>query len=612
MSTSIIVPGTRLANRYRLEDRVSESGGSTLWKAIDEILARPVAIRTFEPDFAQVGEVVTAARAASRLTDPRLTQVFDADDSGERAYVVSEWVGGDNLEDLLQNGPMEPERAAALIGEVAEAIAAAHEAGLAHLRLSPANVIWTTGGTIKVTGLAVDAALARVNARPAEQQGGPAGEPDPATVDVRGLGRLLYAAITAHWPDDDEAVTSPGAAAAPAGTAPPPPARPRVRLPTAPRTGGGVICAPSQVLAGISHTLDKVVCRALGIHLRGEPAFATPTQLAAALDHVPRTPLPLFMGMRQAPPPQAPTRQTRPATVPTQQAGGRTSPATPPPPSPRQSPPPGRAKNRTPPYVPSVPSGASAAQATAPSAPGARTPSTSSGSAAPKTAAAQEPAWWQPGGGSPGAPAPRHRADGQINKPLVSLAALLAVIVVAIGGWKLSHLGGGGGNGGAKATPPASSPSGKQSTTLRINDASGFDPKPGDGDEKSDRAPLAIDSKPGTVWTTDGYNSARFGQLKSGVGLLLDMGKDVSISDVKVTLPAPTGSALQLRIGDEPTLSALDTVAKDTDTSGTITFHLSSVQRGRYVLLWFTKLASDDGGRFRGKISDVVVHGPAS
>jgi hypothetical protein len=581
MSTSIIEPGARLANRYRLEDRVSESGGSTLWKAIDEILARPVAIRTFEPDFAWVSDVVTAARSASRLTDPRLTQVFDADDSGERAYVVSEWVVGDSLEDLLQHGPMEPERAAALIYEAAQAIAAAHEARLAHLRLTPANLVWTTGSTVKVTGLAVEAALARVNAR----RGGPHGAAsddlssdlgggldDPAIADTYGLGRLLYAAVTAHWPGDAQASqtgqagqTGQAPTAGSAGGAPRADGRPSdVQLPDAPRTGG-VICAPSQVLAGVPHALDSVICRALGIPSRGGPPFASPADFAAALDQVPRTPLPLFMGMRSAqagPPATAPSRPTRP---------------------------------------PSRPSRTAAMPAPPLSADRTSSHNWSSASTAPSR---RRPAAGDP----PTTTAPRHRADGQINKPLVGLAALVAVVVVAVGGWQLSRLGG-----GTAATPsPTASPSaGKQSSSLLVARASGFDPSPGDGDEKSVRAHLAIDSKPATTWTTEGYNSARFGQLKSGVGLLLDMGKNVRVSDVKVTLPAPAGSALQLRAGSAPTLNALHVVTKATDTSGTITFHASSPIQGRYLLLWFTKLASDGNGQFRGKISDVIVHRPA-
>ena len=82
MSTFISEPGTRLAGRYRLVDQVTAGNGWTLWKAIDETLARPVAILTFASGFPRISDVVTAARAASRLTDPRMAQVFDVEDGG--------------------------------------------------------------------------------------------------------------------------------------------------------------------------------------------------------------------------------------------------------------------------------------------------------------------------------------------------------------------------------------------------------------------------------------------------------------------------------------------------------------------------------------------------
>ncbi|HEY9524307.1 MAG TPA: serine/threonine protein kinase, partial [Thermopolyspora sp.] len=154
MSMSAVEPGSRLSDRFLLEDRVHQSGGATLWKAMDEVLARPVAVYTFSPDFDRVDEIVTAARAASRLTDPRLTQVFDAADDGDTAYVVTEWVTGETLVDLLAGGPLEPDRAAGLVAEAAEALAHAHESGLAHLLLTPERLVWTGGGTVKVIGLA--------------------------------------------------------------------------------------------------------------------------------------------------------------------------------------------------------------------------------------------------------------------------------------------------------------------------------------------------------------------------------------------------------------------------------------------------------------------------
>ena len=262
MSMSTVEPGTRLADRFRLEDRVHESGGATLWKALDEILARAVAVHTFTPDFPRVEEVVTAARQASRLTDPRLTQVFDAADEDGTAYVVSEWVNGDSLLDLLQSGPIEPERGAALVAEAAEALAHAHAAGLTHLHLTPARVVWTSGGTVKLLGLAVDAAILDLSSD------------EPAREDAEGLGRLLYAALTGHWPGELDC-----------------------GLPAAPLDDGKV-CTPRQVTAGVPGYLDAITCRALLQEpRRGEPPLATPADVAEALAHVPRpSPAPVTTG----------------------------------------------------------------------------------------------------------------------------------------------------------------------------------------------------------------------------------------------------------------------------------------------------------------------------
>ncbi|RCG30096.1 serine/threonine protein kinase [Sphaerisporangium album] len=253
MSAPAVEPGGRLADRFRLEDRVSESGGATLWKAIDEVLARPVAVLTLSPEFERVAEVVTAARGASRLTDPRLTQVFDAAEEDGQAYVVSEWVTGETLTDMVSSGPMAPERAAALVAEAAEAVAHAHQAGLAHLCLTPDRLIWTAGNTVKLLGLAVDASLCAVESD------------DAAREDAQGLGRLLYTALTGHWPGDGD-----------------------VGLPAAP-LDDGKICTPRQVTAGVPGFLDAITCRALLQEpRRGLPPLATPADVAEALAEVPR------------------------------------------------------------------------------------------------------------------------------------------------------------------------------------------------------------------------------------------------------------------------------------------------------------------------------------
>ena len=270
MSTFISEPGTRLGGRYRLEDRISASDGWSAWKAIDETLARPVTVLTFAPGFPRIGDAVTAARAASRLTDARLAQVFDVEENWDQAYVVMEWVAGDSLHDMLADGPLDPGQSAEIIAEGAEALASAHAAGVAHLCLTPGSLHWTNGGGVKVVGLGIDAALSGTTAD------------DPALADTWGLGKLLYAALTAHWPGDGWPA-----------------------LPPAPQSPDGRPCSPRQVRAGVPSAVDDITCQALFQDGRGGgPPMTSPAVLAGALYQVIPAPV--------APPPALPHHQAGP------------------------------------------------------------------------------------------------------------------------------------------------------------------------------------------------------------------------------------------------------------------------------------------------------------
>jgi hypothetical protein len=253
MSTYTSEPGTRLAGRYRLEDQVDAGGGWALWKAIDEILARAVTVLMFAENFPRVREAVTAARAASRLNDSRLSQVFDVDDSGERAYIVMEWVAGESLADMLSDGPLDPAWAAALVAEAAQAISVAHAAGLAHLKLVPGSLRWTSGGGAKITGLGMDAAIA--GAGTAED-----GAEDPAIVDTRQLAWLMYAAVTGYWPGPQD-----------------------TGLPPAPVIDGS-FCTPRQVSAGMPASIDSIISQAMFQRPgRDGQTISTPLEFADAL-----------------------------------------------------------------------------------------------------------------------------------------------------------------------------------------------------------------------------------------------------------------------------------------------------------------------------------------
>jgi eukaryotic-like serine/threonine-protein kinase len=496
LSTSVIEPGTRLAGRYRLDDRVSEAGGSTFWKATDEILARPVAVLTFAPGFPRVREVITAARAASRLTDPRLTQVFDADDSGERAYIVSEWVTGDTLEDLLAQGPMDADRAASFLLEAAEALTSAHGAGLAHLCLTPHNLVWTSGGTVKITGLGVEAVLA-----------GTASE-TPALDDTRGLGRMLYAALTGHWCGQDPSA-----------------------LPPAPSGSDGRPLAPGQVRAGVPHNVDAIVCRAL--QLRGEPLSA-PSAFADALSQVPRSPLPFVPLVGSTPPAVV----ARPETT----------------------------------ELPNVP----------------------------------EPTQTVPERvRSRGAATARHSVDRSdaVSKPMLAAIAAVVLVVVAVGGWGLFHIGGGDHEKkpGTSTTPIAR----KTTNTLEPARASAYNPDPHPDASAGPSAAKAIDGNDASAWVTQHYFNDHFGGFRKDIGLLLDMGHPVAVDRVRLTMPAATTPGLvELRIGDSGTPGMTKTATGDANG----TFNLNGGHaKGRYVMLRFTKLPNI--GQYKIKVNDVTVYG---
>ena len=162
MSPNAVEPGTRLVDRYRLEEHLGAADGTTYWRAQDELLDRPVGVCLLpatEEQAEQAERVLRAARRAAVLTDARFLRVLDASQVDGVVYVVSEWVAATSLVDLLADGPLPPTEARDLALDIAGALDAAHQAGLAHLCLQPEHVLRTSHGQIKVGGLAIDAAV---------------------------------------------------------------------------------------------------------------------------------------------------------------------------------------------------------------------------------------------------------------------------------------------------------------------------------------------------------------------------------------------------------------------------------------------------------------------
>src|SRR5690606_30176603 len=158
-----VAPGAMLAGRYRLEELVSEAPYADYlartWHAIDSVLSRAVLIILLDADDPRTPDVLDAARHAATAADVRFLRVLDALSENGVAYVVQESVRGRTLADLVSEGPLPATPAGWLIREAAQAIGSAHAQGLAHLRLDPDSVLLTNAGTVKIRGLAVEAAL---------------------------------------------------------------------------------------------------------------------------------------------------------------------------------------------------------------------------------------------------------------------------------------------------------------------------------------------------------------------------------------------------------------------------------------------------------------------
>ncbi|MBI2940209.1 MAG: PASTA domain-containing protein [Chloroflexi bacterium] len=146
------LPGDLLGGRYRLEQRIGEGATAEVYRAIDVVLDRPVAVKLLRPSLA-ANEIsrrrfLDEARAAARLTHPNVVAVFDVGIDGDRQYLVMELVAGPSLKDLIRSeGPLPVDRALTIAVQVLDALHDAHARGIVHRDVKPQNVLLTVDST---------------------------------------------------------------------------------------------------------------------------------------------------------------------------------------------------------------------------------------------------------------------------------------------------------------------------------------------------------------------------------------------------------------------------------------------------------------------------------
>jgi serine/threonine-protein kinase len=222
--------GTVIGGRYRLDAEIGRGGMSTVYRAFDTVLERPVAIKLMHREIAadsdQLERFRREARSVAQLNHPHVVIVIDAgeepaSDGGESdpthphgaretPYIVLEYVDGETLKDVIRReGPLEIPQAIAYAIEIARALGAAHERQIVHRDVKPHNVLISEEGGAKITDFGIARTLTEEGLTMAGRVLGTTdyvspeqalGQPVTGQSDLYSLGVVLFEMLTGDVP----------------------------------------------------------------------------------------------------------------------------------------------------------------------------------------------------------------------------------------------------------------------------------------------------------------------------------------------------------------------------------------------------------------------------
>ena len=207
--------GPLLKNRYRLGRVLGRGGMCIVYQAWDTRLQRDVAVKRLEPPLNQDPRTRARfdreGRALARLSHPNVVTLIDRGSTESDDYLVFEYVEGKSLKELVKEKPLGPVEAGRILGQVAEGLAAAHQAGIVHRDVKPQNILLDRDGHAKITDFGIATGADWTKVTKAGSIIGSARYMSPEQVrskpvdvrsDIYSLGVVMYEMLAGHPPFD--------------------------------------------------------------------------------------------------------------------------------------------------------------------------------------------------------------------------------------------------------------------------------------------------------------------------------------------------------------------------------------------------------------------------
>ncbi|GAA4394575.1 hypothetical protein GCM10023153_15770 [Ornithinibacter aureus] len=649
-------PGTVLGGRYTVHQRLEERHDTERWSADDTTLGRRVSVLCIGIDDHRTAALLDAARRAGSLSHPVFVRILDVGHDDEVAYVVEEDLDdARDLTQLVDEGGVPGDEVRRITGEVAAALESARHRGMHHLDLKPEDVLRTPDGDIRLRGL--ETAAVRIGEESTDAE-------DAGRRDAVGVVALAYAGLTGLWPlgagssglaaapqvpggvaapseiaagvprdldalcrltlNDDQGPTNPGDYARQVA---PWPSRQVVGRPVA-----RVAAAPAALSADETAVAEPVtepeqvteVMPALDPEAPVDPEapadaespvdaedVGAPAEAETSLDHTMALPVMAAAGAEV----RGDELSARAAA---DDEGGTDDAAI-------EGSAPRRTASGSAAAAGAAVAGAGAAVAGALGTVGGRVGDMAkravdkvaelSPDTAPRTSA--------DGLEAPAPLVPAEPLSKDESKLALGIVASFLVLALVIGVWGMSRIGSStreifGGDAAApfpSASTASPSPSASGSAPaesagppepLAILQVEAYDPE-GNDEENNKLIPKVYDGDLTTGWYSENYRTEDFGGLKKGLGVVVDLGPNKKPQTVELVIPTQT--SVEVYVGPENRREGATKIGEKEMAQGRVTFEVPADVSGQYIVVWFTQLSTDDEGKRRAWLNEVIVTG---